>query len=205
MKITKIGLLVYILLNIVACRQEKKSEIKKSKQKKEKKVSISSNTVYLANVNEKYGTDVLTKTNIKSKSIGVLSHNTKVEILRATGKFEEIELYNKKKVLGQWLEIFYPNKKIYLGDCSAYNPAFNLGHSSTGAHSNGNAFDCRFLKSDGSGSNNIHNLTKEDIKMNAKFIKILKETGHFSKFYTDKGKIPGSIHSSGHDNHIHGN
>jgi len=121
MKITKIGLLVYILLNIVACRQEKKSEIKKSEQKKEKKVSISSNTVYLANVNEKYGTDVLTKTNIKSKSIGVLSHNTKVEILRATGKFEEIELYNKKKVLGQWLEIFYPNKKNISDTCYVFD------------------------------------------------------------------------------------
>ena len=45
----------------------------------------------------------------------------------------------------------YPKQKIYLGDCSAYNPSKNLGHSANGAHSNGNAFDCRFLKSDGSG------------------------------------------------------
>ncbi len=99
----------------------------------------------------------------------------------------------------------YPLQKIYLGDCSAYNPNKNLGHSATGAHSSGNAFDCRFLKSDGSGSNNINNLTVDEIKINGRFIEILKATGHFSTFYTDNGKIPGSVHSSGHADHIHGN
>ena len=99
----------------------------------------------------------------------------------------------------------YPNQKIYLGDCSAYNPDKNLGHSSTGAHSNGNAFDCRFLKSDGSGSKDIFNLTEDEIKLNGRFVELLKETGCFSTFYTDKGKIPGSVHSPDHHNHIHGN
>ena len=99
----------------------------------------------------------------------------------------------------------YPLQKIYLGDCSAYNPNKNLGHSATGAHSSGNAFDCRFLKSDGSGSNDINNLTEDEIKLNGRFIEILKSTGHFSTFYTDNGKIPGSVHSSGHADHIHGN
>ena len=99
----------------------------------------------------------------------------------------------------------YPKQKIYLGDCSAYNPSKNLGHSSTGAHSNGNAFDCQFLKSDGSGSNKIANLSEDEVKINGRFIALLKETGHFSTFYTDNGKIPSSVHSSGHDNHIHGN
>lgn len=99
----------------------------------------------------------------------------------------------------------YPSQKIYLGDCSAYNPSKNLGHSATGAHSNGNAFDCRFLKSDGSGSNDINNLTDDEVKLNGRFIEILKESGLFSTFYTDNGKIPGSVHSSGHADHIHGN
>lgn len=99
----------------------------------------------------------------------------------------------------------YPNQKVYVGDCSAYNPAFNLGHSANGAHSNGNAFDCRFLKADGSGSNDISSLSAADIKVTARFIELLKATGKFSTFYTDQGKIPGSVHSSGHADHLHGN
>lgn len=99
----------------------------------------------------------------------------------------------------------YPVQKVHLGDCSAYNPAKNLGHSATGAHSSGNAFDCRFLKSDGSGSNSIYNLTDDEIALNGRFIEILKETGQFSSFYTEQGEIPGSVHSDGHHNHIHGN
>jgi muramidase (phage lysozyme) len=99
----------------------------------------------------------------------------------------------------------YPKQKIYLGDCSAYNPSNNLGHSVTGAHSNGNAFDCRFLKSDGSGSNDISNLTADEIKLSGIFVSILKESGLFKSFYTDNGKIPGSVHSADHKDHIHGN
>ena len=99
----------------------------------------------------------------------------------------------------------YPNQKIYLGDCSAYNPSKNLGHSSKGAHSNGNAFDCRFLKSDGSGSNDINSLSNDEIKLNGRFIAILKESGLFTTFYTANGKIPGSVHAADHEDHIHGN
>jgi muramidase (phage lysozyme) len=99
----------------------------------------------------------------------------------------------------------YPLQKIYLGDCSAYNPSKNLGHSATGAHSNGNAFDCKFLKTDGSGSNDISNLTADEIKLSGRFITILKESGLFTSFYTDNGKIPGSVHSADHKDHIHGN
>ncbi|KAF2517737.1 lysozyme family protein [Flavobacterium foetidum] len=99
----------------------------------------------------------------------------------------------------------YPKQKIYLGDCSAYNPSKNLGHSAKGAHSNGNAFDCRFLKSDGSGSNDINSLSDEEIKLNARFIAILKESGLFTTFYTANGKIPGSVHAADHADHLHGN
>lgn len=99
----------------------------------------------------------------------------------------------------------YPNQKIYLNDCSAYNPSFNLGHSANGGHSRGEAFDCKFLTVNGAGTNNVHSLTKEDIKINARFIEILKETGKFSQFYTDRGIIPGSQHASGHADHLHGN
>jgi len=99
----------------------------------------------------------------------------------------------------------YPNQKIHLNDCSAYNPAYDLGHSVTGAHSRGEAFDCKFLTTNGNGSNNIHGLTQEDIKINARFIVLLKQTSCFSTFYTDNGKIPGSTHSSGHVDHLHGN
>jgi hypothetical protein len=72
-------------------------------------------------------------------------------------------------------------------------------------HINGNAFDCRFLKSDGSGSNDISNLTADEIKLNGRFVAILKESGLFTVFYTVNGKIPGSVHSADHKDHIHGN
>ena len=98
----------------------------------------------------------------------------------------------------------YPKQKIHLNDCSAFNPAYNLGHSANGGHSRGDAFDCKFLTVNGNGTNNIHNLTDADIAINARFIEILKATGHFSKFYSDGGKIPGSSHASGHADHLHG-
>ncbi len=98
----------------------------------------------------------------------------------------------------------YPNQTILLNDCSAYNPKRNLGHSSKGAHSKGEGFDCRFLTVDGKGSNDISTLTQKDIKINAEFIRLLKATGEFSLFFTDKGKIPGSTHADDHKDHIHG-
>jgi len=61
----------------------------------------------------------------------------------------------------------------------------------------------RFLTTDGTGSNNINSLNKSDLKMNARFINILKTNG-FSKFYSDKGTISGSNHSDGHADHLHG-
>lgn len=99
----------------------------------------------------------------------------------------------------------FPNQKIHLNDCSAYNPAFNLGHSANGGHSRGEAFDCKFLTVNGNGTNHINSLTTEDIKINARFIEILKDTGYFSQFYADGGKIPGTRHASGHADHLHGN
>lgn len=99
----------------------------------------------------------------------------------------------------------YPNQKIVLNDCSAYNPAKNLGHAKTGAHSRGEAFDCRFLTADGTGSNSVFNLTAEDKKINARFIKILRDTGHYDTFYVHNGLIEGTSHAKDHDDHIHGN
>ena len=37
------------------------------------------------------------------------------------------------------------------------------------------------------------------------FIEILKETGRFTQFYCDGGRIPGTRHASGHADHLHGN
>jgi|GEM_PF-597382 len=99
----------------------------------------------------------------------------------------------------------YPNQKIVLNDCSAYNPSYNLGHAANGAHSKGEAFDCKFLTTNGNGINDISKLTADDIKINARFVEILKATGKFSTFYSDNGKIPGSTHVSGHKDHLHGN
>jgi hypothetical protein len=98
----------------------------------------------------------------------------------------------------------YPKQRIILNDCSAYNPSFNLDHDANGGHSRGDAFDCRFLTVNGVGSNDISTLTAEDIKINERFVILLRETGKFSVFYCHNGKIPGTKHESGHANHIHG-
>ncbi len=99
----------------------------------------------------------------------------------------------------------FPKQRIIFNDASAYNPLKNLGHAATGAHSRGEAFDCKFLTVDGKGVNNIHSLTKDELKINGRFIELLKETGQFSTFYTHNGKIPGSVHAKGHADHLHGN
>ncbi len=98
----------------------------------------------------------------------------------------------------------YPNQKIHLNDCSAYNPSHNLGHSASGAHSRGDGFDCKFLTSNGAGTNNIFNLTATDIAINGRFVQLLKNTGQFSVFYSDGGRIPGTRHAAGHRDHLHG-
>ena len=99
----------------------------------------------------------------------------------------------------------YPNQKLRINDCSAYNPSYNLEHSKTGAHSRGEGFDCKFFTENGEGSNNINSLTAEDIKINSRFIELLKETKQFTAFYTDGGKIPGTKHASNHKDHLHAN
>ena len=101
-----------------------------------------------------------------------------------------------------------PEQQISFNDASGYNPvdnkpSYNLGHSTTGGHSSGESFDIKFLTTDGKGSNVISSLTKADIKLNARFIEILKSHG-FTTFYSDNGKVPGSVHAGGHDNHLHG-
>ncbi|GJM52632.1 hypothetical protein [Capnocytophaga catalasegens] len=99
----------------------------------------------------------------------------------------------------------FPNQKLHINDCSAYNPSYNLGHSKTGAHSRGEAFDCKFFTVNGEGTNDINSLTVEDIKINSRFIELLKETKQFTVFYADNGKIPGTKHASNHKDHLHVN
>jgi RHS repeat-associated protein len=95
------------------------------------------------------------------------------------------------------------NVNIVFNDASAYNPTFNLGHSSTGGHSKGTAFDIRFLTQDGKGSNNINSLSATDKEFNTKFINELKKSG-FKTFYSDQGKISGTKHANDHTDHLHG-
>lgn len=51
----------------------------------------------------------------------------------------------------------------------------------------------------------INSLTAEDIKINSRFIELLKETKQFTVFYTEGGKIPGTKHASNHKDHLHVN
>jgi RHS repeat-associated protein len=101
------------------------------------------------------------------------------------------------------------NLNIVFNDASGYNPInnksyYNLGHSKSGGHSRGEAFDIRFLTVNGKGSNSIFSLSAPDIQLNARFIEILKGTGVFKKFFSDRGRIPGSSHAAAHKDHLHG-
>ncbi len=99
----------------------------------------------------------------------------------------------------------YPNQKLHLNDCSAYNPAKNLGHAANGAHSRGEGFDCKFLTSNGNGTNRISSLTSADKRINERFIELLRATGQFNKFFADRsGGIQGTTHESDHADHLHG-
>lgn len=88
---------------------------------------------------------------------------------------------------------------VKVNDASAFNPAKNLGHST---HFTGKSIDMPFLKSNGTHSNNISNLSKSDKSLNGKFTKILKGKG-FTKNYSDNGTIPNTKHSKGHKDHLH--
>ncbi|QMU66542.1 MAG: hypothetical protein GKR88_21120 [Flavobacteriaceae bacterium] len=88
---------------------------------------------------------------------------------------------------------------VKVNDGSAFNPAKNLGHST---HFTGESIDMPFLKTNGTHSNNISNLSKADKSLNGKFVKILKGKG-FTKNYSDKGSIPNTKHSKGHKDHLH--
>jgi len=108
----------------------------------------------------------------------------------------------------------YPGQRVHLNDCSAFNPNVNLGHAANGAHSRGDGFDSMFLTVDGTGTNVIGTLTQADIIINGRFVELLKATGQFSKFHSDrgpnakanetKGLIPGSTHVDRHADHLHG-
>jgi hypothetical protein len=91
------------------------------------------------------------------------------------------------------------NVVVKVNDASAFNPAKDLGHKT---HFSGKSIDMPFIKSDGSSSNSISNLTSADKTKTGDFTKILSGKG-FSKNYSDKGAIPNTTHSAGHTDHLH--
>jgi len=89
--------------------------------------------------------------------------------------------------------------KVQVNDGSAFNPAKDLGHLT---HFEGKSIDMPFLKTDGTHSNDISNLTAADKTLNGTFVGKLQTAG-FTKNYSDSGTITGTTHSSGHKNHLH--
>jgi hypothetical protein len=92
--------------------------------------------------------------------------------------------------------------EVIVNDGSAYNPSYNLGHASSGGHSNGSAVDFRFLTILSGGSNNLNGLSSPNQYMTESFVQKLSSRG-FGKHYTDKGTIKGTTHASGHADHVH--
>jgi hypothetical protein len=101
------------------------------------------------------------------------------------------------------LSRYFRDVDIVFNDASAYNPRHNLGHSSAGGHSRGEAFDIRFLRWNGTSTNNIHNLNFWDKALNGAFVFLLRENG-FNTFYSHNGLIGGTAHARGHRDHLHG-
>jgi len=71
---------------------------------------------------------------------------------------------------------------VKVNDASAFNPAKNLGHST---HFEGKSIDMPFMKTNGTHSNNISNLSTADKNFTGKFVNILKGK-KFTKNYSDK-------------------
>ena len=86
-----------------------------------------------------------------------------------------------------------------MNDGSAFNPSVNLGHTT---HYEGKSVDMPFIKTDGTHSNNISNLTQADKNLTGNFAGILQGKG-FTNNYSDQGKIPNTVHSSNHKDHFH--
>jgi RHS repeat-associated protein len=91
------------------------------------------------------------------------------------------------------------NFKVVVNDGSAFDPLHNLGHDT---HYTGEAIDQKFITANGAGSNNINTLSLSNKTLNGQFVTALKSHG-FSINYSDQGTIPGTVHSNGHDNHLH--
>ncbi|MEJ0055089.1 MAG: hypothetical protein WDN75_05200 [Bacteroidota bacterium] len=91
------------------------------------------------------------------------------------------------------------NIVVKVNDASAYNPEVNLGHST---HFEGKSIDMPFLKTDGTHSNNINNLSAGDTALNGNLVGKLQGSG-FSNNYSNNGTIPGTTHAAGHKDHLH--
>lgn len=91
------------------------------------------------------------------------------------------------------------NVEIGVGDASAFNPSVNLGHST---HFTGESIDMRFISIQKGGSNNIFNLSSNDLTRNNNFVASLIKMG-FTKNISHQGIIKGTYHVRGHHNHLH--
>ena len=89
--------------------------------------------------------------------------------------------------------------EIGVGDASAYNPSFNLGHKT---HFTGESIDMRFISTRKGGSNNISNLSTSDLNRNNNFVRNLIKMG-FTKNISHQGTIKGTYNVKGHHNHLH--
>jgi RHS repeat-associated protein len=91
------------------------------------------------------------------------------------------------------------DKVVKVNDASAFNPAYNLGHST---HFSGESIDAPFIKTNGTHSNDISNLSQADKNLTGNFVGILQGKG-FTKNYSDQGSIPNTTHSKNHKDHFH--
>jgi RHS repeat-associated protein len=167
-----------------------------------------SNTHYLGEMNE-FGLIQLTK--MGNFSIGNYGNEDIYSYVGKSGKTMKKGSYGDDWAKPGTAAAFYAavneftdlpgNYKLVIkvNDASAFNPSKDLDHQT---HFEGKSIDMPFLKTNGTHSNNIFNLTKSDIVLNGIFVNILKQKG-FTKNYSDKGKIPNTVHSGGHDDHLH--
>ncbi len=90
-------------------------------------------------------------------------------------------------------------KIVMVNDGSAFNPVHDLGHAT---HFEGKSIDGPFIKTNGTHSNDISNLTQADKNLTGNFVGILKGKG-FNLNYSDQGQIPNTVHSKKHKDHFH--
>ncbi len=91
------------------------------------------------------------------------------------------------------------NLVVKVNDASAFNPAYDLGHST---HFEGKSIDAPFIKTNGTHSNDISSLSEGDKNLTGNFVGILQGKG-FTKNYSDNGSIPNTVHSKKHKDHFH--